>query len=45
MIPKLNSFYRMAIPTSFIAGYGFATSIFLINNPYIIRSKPPDYDI
>ena len=48
MFPKLNPFYRMAIPTSFMAGYGFATSIFLMNNPYIIRNNNPktsDYDI
>ena len=43
--PKLNPFYRMAIPTSFMAGYGFATSIFLMNNPYIIRNNASDYDI
>lgn len=48
MFPKLNPFYRMAIPTSFMAGYGFATSIYLMNNPYIIRnnkSNASDYDI
>ena len=45
-LPREPFFYLFSIPISFLAGYGYATSIWLLNNKKFIKTYSlPDCDI
>ena len=45
-LPREPLFYLFSIPISFLAGYGYATSLWVLNNKKFIKPYSlPDYDI
>lgn len=45
-LPKEPFFYFLSIPISFLAGFGYASSLWILNKQKLLREyNLPDFDI